>query len=351
MVPPKSPLPQRHGLDAAWLCTEDRDGGRPRPWARMRDWLHMRLHEHLDVDVWIEEERFVYQDGRPVSTHDAYGPHTFIWFHRDLPEETPVPGEIRVLHRDERIVVIDKPPFLSSIPRGKHVLQSVVVRLRTQLGLPELTPMHRLDRVTSGLLMLTTERRWRGPYQMTFQNDEVSKRYRAIAPLREDLETPTTVKNHIYKQHGILRAEVLEHREPNSESIIQLLGELPAGVKPPSFPILPAEEPRKLAEYLLTPRTGKTHQLRLHLAGLGIPIVGDPLYPVTRDVAINDFRVPLQLLASELRFVDPIDGEPRHFVSERSMPLAGPAAEGPTAEGAAAEDSSNAEQSRARLDS
>lgn len=287
----------------------------------MRDWLHSRVGMHLDLDAALAEPRFVYQDGSPVGSADPYRSHTFVWFHRDLPDETPVPGEVRVLFQDERIVVVDKPPFLSSIPRGKHIMQSVVVRMREQLGLPELTPMHRLDRVTSGLLVLTTERRWRGPYQSMFQYGTVAKQYRAIAALREDLVRPVTVRNHIAKQHGIMHAEVVQNREPNAESVIELLRELPAGVEIAAYPEVNASPTPRLAEYRLTPHTGKTHQLRIHMSGLGVPIVGDPLYPVPRDVALDDFRVPLQLLASELQFVDPVDGSERHFVSERSMPL------------------------------
>src|SRR6478609_5177539 len=133
-------------------------------------------------------ERFVYDDLRPVRDSAPYVPHTFVWFHRALRDEAPVPGGIPVLHRDERLVVVDKPPFLSTIPRGNHVLQSVVVRLRDELGLPELSPVHRLDRVTSGVLMLSTEARWRGPYQSLFEHRQVHKTYWALAPLRADLE-------------------------------------------------------------------------------------------------------------------------------------------------------------------
>lgn len=285
----------------------------------MRDWLVDFLPNAYDVDRALAAGEFVYASGAEVGESDPYRPQTFMWVHRDFAEETVVPGDVRVIYRDERIVVVDKPAFLSSIPRGRHIRQSVLARMREELGLAELVPMHRLDRVTSGLLMLTTERRWRAPYQLMFQHDEVSKVYRAIAPLREDLELPTTVRNHIYKERGIMQAEVLQDRDPNSESLIEMLGEVSPGVAPPMFSPKPSDA--RLAEYKLTPRTGKTHQLRLHMAGLGVPITGDPLYPITRDVAIDDFSVPLQLLASELRFVDPVDGAPRHFVSERKMPL------------------------------
>jgi tRNA pseudouridine32 synthase/23S rRNA pseudouridine746 synthase len=270
----------------------------------MATWLRHKLPEHVDVQAFLAEERFVYDDRRPVLEDDPYLPHTFVWFHRDLRAEVEVPGELVVVHRDERIVVIDKPAFLSTIPRGQHVQQSVVVRLRHELGLPDLSPLHRLDRVTSGLLLLATERRWRGPYQVMFEHGTVRKTYRALAPWRADLMMPVTVRNHIHKTRGAWRAEVVPDAPINAGTLIEL-------------------ESREgdLAVYRLTPRTGRTHQLRLHLHGLGIPIEGDPLYPVVRETSIDDFSRPLQLLASELEFVDPVDGTARTFVSARRLPL------------------------------
>ncbi len=270
----------------------------------MQAWLHTRLHEFVDVEAWLADERFVYGDGEPVGAGDPYASNTFVWFHRDLTDEAVVPGELHVVHRDERLVVIDKPAFLSTIPRGKHVLQSVVVRMRAALDLPELSPLHRLDRVTSGLLILATERRWRGAYQTMFQHGEVGKVYRAVAPLRPDLELPVTVRNHLAKRRGHLQAEVVAGAEVNAESRIELESEMAgAGI------------------YRLTPRTGRTHQLRMHMLGLGIPISGDPLYPLVHDVAIDDFSMPLQLLASEVSFTDPVDGSARRFESVRRLPL------------------------------
>lgn len=313
-MPPRSPLPQRLGLDSAWMRSPDRDPANPRPWPTMRDWLHHRLSEHIDVDAFIADERFVLDSGAPLRADAEYRSHTFVWFYRDLPEETPVPGAVHVVHRDDRIVVVDKPPFLSSIPRGKHITESVVVRMRHELGLPELTPMHRLDRVTSGLLILATERRWRGAYQSMFMRGEVSKTYRAVARIRDDLALPATVRNHLRKRHGTWQGEEVPGLEPNSESLVELERELPTEG---------GGEPRGV--YRLTPRTGKTHQLRLHMLGLGIPIEGDPLYPVVQEVAVDDFSTPLQLLASELRFSDPIDGGERRFASVREFPLSPPA--------------------------
>ena len=273
----------------------------------MGDWLRETSPEGVDVDGMLADERFVYDDGSVLLADDAYRPHTFVWFHRDLREEPAVPGEITVLHRDERLVVVDKPPFLSTIPRGRHVMQSVTVRLRDELGLPELTPLHRLDRVTSGVLLLATERRWRGPYQTLFEHRRVRKTYEALAPRRDDLAFPLTVRNHIAKTRGVWQAQVVPGAPVNAVTDIEV-----------------ARVVGDLAVYRLTPHTGRTHQLRLHLHGLCIPIVGDPLYPDVLDVSVDDFSTPLQLLATTLELVDPVDGRERRFVSGRSLPIAPP---------------------------
>lgn len=270
----------------------------------MGAWLRDRLPERVDVAALLADRRFVRDDLTPVAETDPYTPHTFVWFHRDLPAEVEVPGEIVLIHRDERLVVVDKPAFLSSIPRGQHVRQSVVVRLRDELGLPELSPLHRLDRITSGLLLLATERRWRGPYQSMFQAGTVTKTYGALAPVRADLEVPVTVRNHIAKRRGSWQAEVVPGAPVNAETLVELESQEGA-----------------TGCYRLTPRTGRTHQLRVHLAGLGIPILDDPLYPTVQDVPVDDFSTPLQLLAQEVSFTDPIDATDRTFRSSLTLPL------------------------------
>lgn len=308
-VPPASPLPARHGLTAAHLCTPPPVRGVPAAWSTMGAWLHDRLPEHVDVAGMLAGGEFVDATGRSVRADDPYAAATHLWFHRVLRDEPHVPGTIHVVHRDERLVVVDKPPFLATIPRGRHIVQSVVVRLRAELGLPELSPLHRLDRGTSGLLLLATEQRWRGPYQTAFERRAVDKTYRALAPVRDDLDLPVVVRDHIRKVRGTACAQVVPGAPVNAETTVELEREVDG----------PGTE--RLGVYRLRPRTGRTHQLRLHMAGLGVPLVGDPLYPVDRGVDLDDFTTPLQLLAAELAFDDPVDGRPRTFRSVREVPL------------------------------
>lgn len=295
-MPPRSPLPQRDGLDAAWVRTPDNLPGSHR-WTTMRDFLRERLSDAAPVDEMLAAEAFVDQAGRPWRGEEPYRPNAFIWFHRELAPEPRVPFEVAVLYADERIVVVDKPHFLATMPRGVHVRETVVVRLRESLGLPELVPAHRLDRLTAGVLVLTTQRAYRSAYAELFQSQQVSKTYEALAPHDPATAFPQTVRNRIEKPRGSLQAVVVAG-EPNAETLIEL-----------------AEVRGDHARYRLIPTTGKTHQLRVHLAGLGLAIVGDPLYPRVLDVAADDFSTTLQLVARRLAFIDPVDQTQREFIS------------------------------------
>jgi tRNA pseudouridine32 synthase / 23S rRNA pseudouridine746 synthase len=224
-----------------------------------------------------------------------------VYLYRDLRDEVPVPFDISVLYQDDDIVVADKPHFLATTPRGRHVAQTALVRLRRELRLPELSPAHRLDRLTAGVLLFTTRRELRGVYQTLFARGEVHKTYLARAAANPDVVLPRLVRSRIVKRRGRLQA-VCEPGEPNAETLVELM-----------FP----DAPDRL--YRLTPRTGRTHQLRVHMASLGIPIHGDPLYPSVIDVPNDDFSTPLQLLAQRIGFEDPVNGVRREFVSRREL--------------------------------
>jgi tRNA pseudouridine32 synthase/23S rRNA pseudouridine746 synthase len=236
-------------------------------------------------------------DGVVLDADSVLPAGACVYFYRELADEVPVPFDIPVLHRDDDIVVVDKPHFLATMPRGRHVAQTAVVRLRRELGLPELSPAHRLDRLTAGVLVLTTRRGVRGRYQSLFSGGRVRKTYLCRASGTPNATFPALVRNRIIKRRGTLQA-ITEPGEPNAETLIETLG---AGL------------------YRLTPRTGRTHQLRVHMASLGVPIDGDPLYPNVIDVSADDFSTPLQLLAYSIEFDDPFTGLRRRFVSRRFL--------------------------------
>jgi tRNA pseudouridine32 synthase / 23S rRNA pseudouridine746 synthase len=237
-------------------------------------------------------------DGAVVDDSTVLPAGAVVYLYRELPIEVPVPFEIPVLFQDADIVVVDKPHFLATMPRGRHVAQTALVRLRRELGLPELSPAHRLDRLTAGVLLFTTRREVRGAYQTLFAQGLVSKTYLARAAADPALALPRVVRSRIVKRRGHLQA-VCEPGAPNAETLVERISD---------------------GLYRLTPRTGRTHQLRVHMASLGMPIEGDPLYPNIIDVAADDFSTPLRLLAQRIEFTDPVTGVRREFVSRRADP-------------------------------
>ncbi|MFF4050074.1 RluA family pseudouridine synthase [Streptomyces chartreusis] len=296
--PPPSPLPQRDGVDPVRVRLPAVD-----TWATVRDHLVARLAGRSEViDSMLDEGRIVDAEGRPVSRDTAYMPGMFVWFHRELPDEEQVPFPVDVVYRNEHLVVADKPHFLATTPRGSHVTETALARLRRQLEIPALGAAHRLDRLTAGLVLFTVRPEERGAYQTLFRDRKVAKEYESVAPYAPALDLPRTVRSRILKERGVLAAREIEG-EPNAETRVELL-----------------EHRDGRARYRLTPRTGQTHQLRVHMNTLGVPILGDPLYPVVTDpVAADDFRRPLQLLARVLEFTDPITGLDHRFVSRRTL--------------------------------
>ncbi len=237
-------------------------------------------------------------DGSVVTASTVLQPNSHVYLYRDLPVEVAVPFDMPVLYRDEDIVVVDKPHFLATMPRGRHVAETALVRLRRVLDLPDLTPAHRLDRLTAGVLLFTARREARGAYQSMFAQGLVRKIYLAHAPAAPHRAFPMTIRSRIVKRRGSLQA-VEVPGESNAETYIEYLGD---------------------TSYRLTPRTGRTHQLRVHMASLGLPITGDPLYPKVIEVDTDDFSTPLGLLAHSLEFEDPMTGVVQRFTSARVLP-------------------------------
>ncbi|MFG2431863.1 pseudouridine synthase [Streptomyces sp. NPDC048590] len=296
--PPAAPLPQRAGVDPVRVRLPADPAG---AWPTVRDHLLERFAGAVGagrVDSMLAEGRFVGVDGGAVRADEPYTAGRHLWFHRDFAPEVPVPFPIGVVHRDEHLVIADKPHFLATTPRGRHVTQTLVARLRDELGIEELQPAHRLDRLTAGLVLCVVRPGDRGAYQTLFRDRLVRKEYEAVARYDGEIPLPRTVRSRIVKERGVIAARE-EPGPVNSESRIELL-----------------EHRSGLGRYRLLPATGRTHQLRVHMNALGLGLLNDPVYPVVEpDREPGDFERPLQLLAKVLEFTDPVTGEPRRFES------------------------------------
>lgn len=279
--------------------------------------IDTQRYRHPDDDANAIARRFaadevVDHNGSAFAPADVLNPGVDVWFYRIPAPEPEVPYEISVLHEDERLLVVDKPPFLATFPRGSHITESVLVRMRRATGNQELSPAHRLDRLTSGVLVLTKKPRWRGPYQKLFAARAVDKVYEAIAPLVPGIAAGDVWEHRMEKERGEFKTRIVDG-PVNARTVVEAVTPLADSEAHRLRDIHGVTGP--LARYTLHPLTGRTHQLRLHMFLAGAPILGDPVYPDVLPAEAEDFAVPMHLLSRRLAFVDPVDGRAREFVS------------------------------------
>ena len=257
-------------------------------------------------ELWLERMargRVLDADGQPIAPDQAYRVGLKVHYFREVAAETPIPFVETILHLDEHLLVADKPHFLPVMPAGEYVEQTLQARLAKRLGNADLVPLHRIDRHTAGLVLFSTNPQSRGRYQALFRERQMHKCYEALAAALPDLDFPLLRQTRLAAGEPFFRMQEVAG-VANSETRIEI-----------------AQQLGEYWLYRLYPVTGKKHQLRVHLAALGAPILNDPFYPEVSDApdAPDDYSRPLKLLARGLAFSDPLTGEPRSFESQLSL--------------------------------
>lgn len=273
------------------------------PWATMLDFLVQRF-PGIAAEVWQQrllQGDVVDEQGAQVMPERTYQPNLHLYYYRSVPDETPIPFEEAVLFQDEHLVVADKPHFLPVTPSGGYLQQTLLVRLKRRLGLADLVPLHRIDRDTAGLVLFSAQPATRGIYQGLFRQHTISKTYQATARWDPTLPWPLRRETRIGDSAHFMQQQELPG-PPNTSTLIEPLAEHGA-----------------LARYQLQPITGHRHQLRVHMNALGLPILGDGIYPTLTPEGHTNPALPLQLLAQALEFTDPLTGLVRRFESERRL--------------------------------
>lgn len=303
--------------DNVWM---DENFQKPTQWLRPPGWAKLGVpasakgpvlayvlqrFAHVAPAVWAA--RFAQQlvrdgNGLVLQAQDPVEHLQHIVYSRHPPQEMVIPFDAEVLFHDADILVVDKPHFLPVAPSGNYVAQTVLSRMQQQLGLMQLAPLHRLDKDTAGLVMLSVNPATRDRYHALFRDHAICKRYEAVAPA--DARLATQVRHASRLEPGGARFFTMHEVDgtPNSETLVQLLEQCDAW-----------------GLYQLQPISGKKHQLRVHMAALGLPLRNDSFYPEITDPPEGDFSRPLQLLARSLEWVDPISGQRRYFESRRSL--------------------------------
>ncbi len=278
-------------------------------WPTLIDFLHHRFPAvgRMEWSARMARGEVVGADGIPFSPNAAYRAHAKVYYYRSLPAEALIPFEECLLYQDDFLVVVDKPHFLPVVPSGRYVRETLLARMKRKLGIDTLSPIHRIDRDTAGLVLFCVRPDLRNHYQSLFRQRTVAKRYEAIAPLRSDLDFPITYRSRLEEGPSFMQMREVAG-EPNAETHIELLDTRGAQ-----------------ARFCLYPVTGRKHQLRAHMSALGMPILNDRIYPVLlpeercTDAAAALYTQPLQLLAKSLCFTDPVTGKERYFESRFAL--------------------------------
>ncbi len=293
-------LPARDGVGASRVVIP------PGQWACVMDFLVARF-PHISAEDWqqrLAQGLVLGDEGQPLQADTPTIDGGWLYYYRAVESETAIPFRHQVLYRDAHLLVVDKPHFLPVIPSGKYLQHTLLLRLKQSLDVPDLVPIHRIDRDTAGLVLFSLQAASRDAYSALFRERRVEKTYEAIAPFDAALAMPQRRESRIrVGAHFMQQAEV-----PGPVNAITDIDVL--------------EVCGPWARYRLRPLSGQRHQLRVHMLALGLPILNDGMYPQLTPEGSSDTSKPLQLLAKSLVFEDPLSGRRMAFESQlRLLPL------------------------------
>lgn len=277
-----------------------------KPYPTILEFLTERF-PRIDTEVWRErilEEKVLDENQNPISLDFEYVPLEQLYYFREVKDEIVIPFKEKILFETDTLLVVDKPHFLPVTPAGEFVTECLLNRLKEQTGNDEITPMHRIDRATAGVIVLLKQKKYRAPYFELFMDGEVDKEYEAVChvPVEGISEQDEwVIENRLEPGQPWFRMQVVPGAV-NARSNIQL-----------------KKVNDNKAFFNLKPLTGKQHQLRIHLSGLGFQIINDRYYPDLEDKRPDDYDKPLQLLAKRISFCDPLTDEALSFESEQEL--------------------------------
>lgn len=264
---------------------------------------------NINEQTWrqrIAEGKVHRHDGSLITPQSPFQTHERIYYYREVDSEPSIPFAEKILFQNEHILVAYKPHFLALTPGGIYVNECLQNRLRRSTGIETMQALHRIDRVTAGLIMFSVNPESCHLYHQLFATRKIRKTYQAIAEVdnsKQLLGQEWEVRNRIVHSEPRFRMCIAEGKD-NSHSVIRCL-----------------QQTTQHALFELNPVTGKTHQLRVHMQTLGWPILNDKYYPQLQPLSADDYSAPLQLLAKELQFIDPVTQQLRHFSYENGLIL------------------------------
>ncbi len=275
------------------------------------DNLYQFLCSHfarIAPEIWaarFQDGKIHWHSGEVVTMETPFLPSRRLCYYREVAVEPQIAAAHHILYQDQHILLACKPHGLPVIPGGEFVNECLLERLRRDTGLADMAPVHRLDRDTAGLVLFSLNPQSRPAYYQLFADGLIEKTYLAVARLPAALQ-----------QAPLPRSFELHNRLEKSQP--RFLMQAVAGAPNAHSSLQLVQRQGELGLFQLRPHTGKTHQLRLHMQAIGCPILFDPYYPqlLAKDQPLPG---PLQLLAQQLQFTDPLSGNRHHFCSDRTL--------------------------------